>query len=196
MPPPNRLSTPQSIQDFIAYYAANPGAPGIDVGGSPISILYPHHEVHEGNFYTLSRAGTIAAGTANALMFAIRPGAGLTAHFQAIVSAKNSGNAELWENATFVASGTLIPFNNSRTSPNLFAGTVVTIDTLLTLGTMLQGRAVGSNAPGTRIGGEGTTRNEWILNPSYWYFIWFYADNADTQVTVDAEFYEQTNYDA
>jgi len=189
MPEPNRRETLMAVEDFIAYYMGTP-----DPSGASPTILYPHHEVHEGNFYTVSQAGTINAGTANALMFAIRQGAGKTAHFQGIVSAKNSGYAELYENATLVASGTIIPLNNDRTSSNLFAGTIITIASITSFGTLLQTRAIGAAAPGTRIGGEGTTRNEWILNPSYWYLVWFYADNASTQVTLDAEFYEQDNY--
>jgi len=70
------------------------------------------------------------------------------------------------------------------------------VSSVTSFGTLLQSRAIGSAAPGTRIGGDGTTRNEWILSSSYWYLVWFYADNADTQITLDSEFYDEVDYNA
>ena len=185
-----------AVQDTIAYYNTSTDLDGIDITGAKAIIPYSHHEVHEGNFYTLSSAGTINAGTINAMAIAIRPAPGRTAHFQGIVSAKNSGYAELYENSVVVPSGTITPFNNDRTSPNIWGGTIVATSSITSFGTHLQRRAVGTAAPGTRIGGEGTTRNEWILSSSYWYLVWFYADNADTQVTLDVEFYDETDFNA
>jgi len=193
---PQKRENLAAVQDTIEYYSTSTDLDNIDVTGAKISILFPHHEVHEGNFYTLSSIGTINAGTANAIAVAIKPAIGRTAHFQGIVSAKNSGYAELYENVTVVASGTVTPFNNDRTSSNLWGGTIVTVSSITSFGTLLQSRAIGANAPGTRIGGESTTRNEWILNSDYWYLVWFYADNASTQVSLDAEFYDVEDYNA
>jgi len=196
MSAPQKKENLAAVQDTIEYYNTSTDLPDIDLTGAKVVIDYPHHEVHEGNFYTLSSVGTIAAGTANAVAIALRPEPGRTAHFQGIVSAKNSGYAELYENVVVVPSGTVTPKNNDRTSPNVWGGTIVTVSSVTSFGTLLQSRAIGSAAPGTRIGGDGTTRNEWILSSSYWYLVWFYADNADTQITLDSEFYDEVDYNA
>lgn len=163
-----------------------------DVANARITIDLPHHEVHEGDFYTLSGTLQINAGTANAFSYGIYPPTGANLHFQGVVSAQNSGYAQLWEQPSFTLGDTVTPFNNNRNSLNAIGGTFVTNPTIATLGTLLQTRFFGSNAPGVRIGGESNLRNEWILNPSYTYLLWVVADNASTNVNLDIETYKVT----
>jgi len=190
MSEPKRRENHMGTQDFIAYYLTELNELfNIDPANALVTIEYPHHEVHEGNFYTLSTQGTIAAGTATALKLFMRPGVGTTMHFQGVVAAKNSGWVQLWENVTYGGGAVTVPKNNDRTSLHVFNGTCNIGGTIVTYGTLLQSRAVGASSPGVRLGAEAGTRNEWIFNPNYWYMLWFIADNATTQISLDAEWY-------
>lgn len=188
MSAPQKLENMMSLQHTVAYYLGTPDS---------ISLTHPnidlvHKKVHDGTFYTYSAGGTINSGTVNALILTIYPAIGTALHFQGIVSSKNSGWVELREDCTVLGGTIVTPKNNNRVSDNTMAGTITLGGTVTDFGVLLQNRAIGSSAPGVRIGGESETRNEWILDPDYTYLIWFYADNASTQVTLDFEAYEVT----
>lgn len=191
MSTPQRRETLMGVEDFIAFYSINPASPGVDPTGARVTISYPHHEIHEGNHYTTSGTTNIDAGTANATSFGIHPPAGSGLHTLYLVSAQNSGLLQIYENATYSGGGTVTPFNNNRNSSNLCGGTFVVDPTIANLGTLIQSRYIGANAPGVRIGGETASRLEWILNPSYKYLAWFVADNANTNVSAGLSFYKE-----
>jgi len=192
MSEPHRQENFSSLMEFMKWLFGGQSLVRDSLINTQVMLDAVHYEVHEGDFYTYSNAATINAGTATALSMVVRPGVGKQLHFQGIVSSKNSGWAELFENVEYTGGSTISPKNNNRASANTFGGTMIVNPTITDFGTQLQSRAVGSSAPGVRIGGESETRNEWILSDEYWYLIWFYADSATTQVSLDFEAYEVT----
>ena len=188
MSAPTRKENLLALQDTVACHL---GSPDPNLGVHP-TIDITHNEVHKGNFYTYSLCGTIGAGTINAILLTIKPAIGTTLHMQGIVTAKNSGWVELREDCTVIGGTIVTPKNNNRVADNTMAGTITLGGVVQTFGVFLQARAVGSASPGVRIGAESVTRNEWILDEDYTYLLWFYADNASTQVSMDFEAYEVT----
>ena len=184
--PENRESL-KSVNDHIAYYTGTHDT----ITGAQTVIDVVHQEIHKGTHFTTSGTITIDAGTANAYSFGVHPPPERHLHTIYIVSALNSGLMQVYENATYSGGGTVIPFNNNRNSSIAIGGTFVTDPTIASLGTLLQSRYIGSNNPGTRIGGETASRMEWVLNPSYKYIFWFVAENASTKVSADLETYTE-----
>ncbi len=192
MSEPNRYENFNGLMEYMKWLFGGDKVIRDNILGNLVTIDTAHNEVHEGDFYTYSGVGTINSGTANALLMLVRPGLNTRLHFQGVVSSKNSGWAELYENAATSGGTQRTPMNNDRASAHVFSGTLIIGGTVASFGTLLQSRAIGSSAPGVRLGGESDTRNEWILKDDYWYLIWFYADNASTQVSLDFEAYEVT----
>lgn len=192
MSAPNKQNNFQSLMDYEEYLVGSEPLVRDYVNTSTPSIDVVHREVHLGKHFTYSHEGTIASGTVGLIILTVRPAIGTELHFTAVVSAKNSGWARLYEDATVVGGTIVTPKNNKRTSDTTMSGTLTLGGTITDYGVRLQSRAVGSSSPGVRLGGEGATRAEWILDEDYVYLMTFTADNADTQVSFDFEAYEVT----
>ena len=190
MTPPKRRDNHQATQDFIAYYAGELDSTGDDFYSANIDIV--HHQIHVGNHYIKTVAGTINAGTAVALAIAIRPAIGTVIHLSGELTADKAGYWELYENPDISVYGsTFVPFNSNRNSTDMSAGTYNSTLTIASLGTLIQGpRYIGASAPSSKVGGGDSTRHEWMLNPGYEYLWWYVADGATTKVSAELQFYE------
>jgi len=190
MSAPSRVENIMSLMDLIEYMVGGIPLTRDEASDTVGAIFESHKQIHDGNFYTYSAAATIGAGTSNALLLVIQPAANTEMHVGAVVVAKGGGWADMYENITHSGGTVVTPFNNNRLSAKTAGATIKVGGNVTDFGTLLQARAVGASAPGAKFGAETAMRSEWILNPAYKYLMRFYADNSDTEVSMEIEFYE------
>ena len=163
-----------------------------DIDDALTTIELPHHEVHEGNHYTATDSATINAGVLNRKVWRFTtPNNATQCHLILTFTSSLSGLLTFNENPTLnVAGAGLTEINNNRNSVKTAQLTAFKDTTLTGDGTPLSVLVIGTSAPATRIGGIGRISTEWILKMNEDYVLIFQADNANTLISVVAEWYE------
>jgi len=163
-----------------------------DIDDALITIELPHHEVHEGNHYTATDSATINAGVLNRKVWRFTtPNNAIQCHLILTFTSSLSGVLSFNANPTVNAAGSgLSEYNNNRNSVKTAQLTAFKDTTLTADGTPISILVIGTSAPATRIGGVGRISTEWILKVNEDYVLIFQADNANTLISVVAEWYE------
>jgi len=163
-----------------------------DIDDALITIELPHHEVHEGNHYTATDSATINAGVLNRKVWRFTtPNNATQCHLILTFTSSLSGVLSFNANPTVNAAGSgLSEYNNNRNSVKTAQLTAFKDTTLTADGTPISILVIGTSAPATRIGGVGRISTEWILKVNEDYVLIFQADNANTLISVVAEWYE------
>jgi hypothetical protein len=163
-----------------------------DVDNALITIELPHHEVHEGNHYTTTDSATINAGALNRKVWRFTtPNNTTQCHLILTFTSSLSGVLSFNANPTVNAPGSgLSEYNNNQNSVKTAQLTAFKDTTLTADGTPISILIIGTSAPATRIGGVGRISTEWILKMNEDYVLIFTADNANTLISVVAEWYE------
>ena len=159
---------------------------------SLITIELPHHEVHEGDYFTVTDGATINAGAINRKVWRFTtPDNATRAHFVVTFTTNLAGVLYFYENPTVNAAGAaLTVHNNERNSLNVAEVTAKKDTTLTVDGVVLTQLVIGTNAPATRIGGVARISTEWILKQNEDYALIFVADGNTTIISMVAEWYE------
>ena len=160
-----------------------------------VTIAFQHHEVHEGNHYTIAVVDADVDIAAPKYVRITAPDTATRIHFMGVVSADGASLVELYEDPTILAAGTaLTERNNDRNSAN--AATATTFEDTTTQapnndGTLLfAGRIGGTGAAQTRFAGNVADREEWILKQATDYLVKVTVDADDTEVVIVLTWYE------
>jgi len=136
-----------------------------EMTGAVETITYPHHEIHEGNSYSVIYGGTISNN--DSINFVITVDSSYQAHF--IYGAASGGNAaiSLYEDVTIVGGGTPMTVRNrNRDIGDGGGGATVLRDPVAELGSViLDGLLLPGGTGGNSVGASGSARDEWILAP-------------------------------
>lgn len=143
-----------------------------DITGANVSISVEHHEVHEGEVFSLyQQAAALADG--GTLVIGIQTPANRWLHlkqYEALSSA-SSARLDFVEGGT-VNGGTVVPKNRNRTSANASGAICLGGGTVTSAGSVLESLYItgGSLNPARGFGGSKSIDAEWILNPSTRYY--------------------------
>jgi len=158
--------------------------------GARKQIDLTHSKIHDGKHFTLSYNKTLSAGSAITVMFTSPATAvGTIVHFVGGVESPKSGVWTFSEAPEASAGSALTAYNNNRlssnTSPLTCAGTVAWTSS----GSVFETHFLGTASPASTVGGDRTSRQEYILNYGTKYLIRFIADAATTNTVINASFY-------
>lgn len=161
------------------------------ISGTEVIISYAHHKVHAGELFNAVDQDT-DVDIASPKYWMLRTPAGSPVHMAITVNASGGVLAEFFENPTITGDGTPVTpvaFNrqaSEATTVLFFKDTTVSGD-----GTLLSAKRTGGAGVGpTKFGGEARPGSEFVLaaNQDYIMKVTAVADN--TQVGIEAEFYE------
>jgi len=153
------------------------------------TIGVEHAEIHAGEHFTATYSETVGTGTSVTVMISA-PTATKKDHLIFFVQASNSITA-VWSETPNASGGSAITaYNNDRDSTTTSLSTLVSAITYTSSGTTLQAIQLGGTNAGTRLGGTGGAREEWILASSGTYLMKADADNASTKVVLEFYWYE------
>lgn len=163
-------------------------SPYRDLLGAIYNIDFPHHELHEGNHYTVSDVVQLASGASRELL--IENPANSVAHMLVMVSNSLDTTTTFYE-ATTKTTGTLKNIrNNNRISVNVSALTVSHTPAGAGVGNILIQERTGS----ATVAGSGNFRsrgdNEWILAPSTKYLLNVTSNANNNNVSIILAWYE------
>jgi len=162
------------------------------VDGATSVIEVEHHEVHEGNFYTVADNDTDVDILVPKYWHLIAPNTTTRIHLKFAGNADTSGLWEFYENPTTTNDGTgLNELNNDRNSTNTstlqtFRDPVVGAD-----GTLIWNMRQGATAPPTKSSGTARNGAEWILKQNEQYLIKYTPDSDNAEATIAIEYYEE-----
>lgn len=167
------------------------------VSNTMMIMQFEHHEIHEGNHFTM--AGYKDVNNAQTLALTITaPDTNKWAHMTWNFFCNGPLTMVLHEGASGISSGTpLTPVNNNRNSLNVSAVSIVQDPTVGTPGSILFQEKFGTVGPGSTqaLGGNRKRVNELILkrNTSYYWLLTAGDDN----LTIDYEmhWYEHVSLD-
>jgi hypothetical protein len=160
-----------------------------DRSGARVCIEYPHHEIHEGNFFTVAYSKTINSGSVTSIMITTSALSAGVVHFIAQVEASLAGTWIFAESTSASVGSALTAYNNNRLSSNTSGTVIVGSPTITTTGTTLETHVVGTDAPSTRTGGSSDSRGEWILAASTSYIVHFTSSAASNATNLVLSFY-------
>jgi len=160
-----------------------------------VSIAFQHHEIHEGNHYTVAVVDTDVDIAGPKYVRITAPNTTKHIHLIGIVSASAACLVEFYENPTPLADGNaLTEQNNDRNSAN--AATATTFEDTTTQapnndGTLLfASRIGGTGVAQTRFAGSAADREEWILKQGEDYLVKVTVDADNTEVAIVLTWYE------
>jgi len=134
--------------------------------GSRRTIDHAHHEIHEGNHFTLCRVKTMDNVTANTVTITAPASASGFIHLIADIECNAAASWTFSEAPESSAGSVLTAYNNKRnstvTDPAVIGGGVV----WTSAGTAIETHYIGANNPASKLGGSSSGRNEYILKPS------------------------------
>lgn len=168
-----------------------------DVDQAKIGISLVHHEIHEGCHFTVAVVDTDVDIAGPKYVRITAPDTTKRIHFEAMVSADGAALVEFYEDPTLNAAGAaLTEYNNDRNSANTATATMFEDSTTQAPnndGTLLFAFRVGGTGVGqTRISGELSTRQEWILQQAKSYLTKVTVDADNTTVIIVYTWYEVT----
>lgn len=161
----------------------------IDGSNCDVAMDWAHHLAHQGRLFGLSLSKSLSA--AGTFMVHIQTPSAKKVHFDARVTSNLSGVLVFRRGDTIGATGDAkSAVNYNENSKESYSSTFKQDGTVDPAGTVLKTIVIGSNGPGTKIGGEGRTGTEYILLPSTIYTLLFTADSNSTVVAMNIDFYE------
>ena len=183
-----------SYIDWLIYLQTS--GPGVDaLDSTRVAIAFQHHEIHEGNHYTVSVVDLDVDIAGPKYVRITAPDSATRIHFVGVASADGAALVEFYEDPTILAAGTaLTEYNNDRNSAN--TATATTFEDTTTQapnndGTLLfAGRIGGTGRAQTRIAGELANREEWILEQNEDYLVKVTVDANNTEVIIVLTWYE------
>lgn len=143
-----------------------------DAYGGLVTVLYPHHEVHEGEMWYLDMFSGSVADNGSIILAGVMP-VTHEQHFTMAGACGGHATIELIEGAAFSASGSaMLPYNMNRNIGDAGALPVRGNPTLVG-GTVLQTMFLpGGSGPKAGGGHQGTRDGlEWITNPGESYAV-------------------------
>ena len=194
MSEPHKRESILSLRDWLEYLQTS--GPGVnEVDSARISIALQHHEIHEGNHYTVAVVDSDVDIAGPKYVRITAPDTETRIHFVAAVSADGASLVELYEDPTLLAAGNaLTEMNNNRNSGNV--ATATTFEDTTTQapnndGTLLFAARIGGTGVGmTRLAGQLANREEWILDQAEDYLIKVTVDADNTEVAIVLTWYE------
>ena len=145
------------------------------IGHAPSFLTYPHHQIHEGNYFSFGTRIPALNGSVSYLLYNL--GTAITtkrAHLEQFLNADGVVRGFLYQDPTVVNPGTLLgdpPIWNHKQG----AGTAVALEVYINpnlsdVGTLRISLDIGAAGIGqTSLGGAGGVRDEMILdNDKYW----------------------------
>ena len=126
-----------------------------------------HHEIHEGEFFSVSYKAPDGAPIADdaTIVFALTA-ATKYVHFQAVAAMGGDAEIEFYEVSTVTGGTATTPRNHKRTGSDNSDVTVVRDPTVNVAGTLLENAFLPGGTGGNAIGAVGNQRQEWILRPT------------------------------
>jgi hypothetical protein len=194
MSSPKKKENIQALIDWIEYLQTS--GPGIDSQDSArVTIAFQHHEVHEGNHYTIAVVDSDVDIAGPKYVRITAPDTSIRVHFMGVVSASAAALVEFYEDPTINSAGNaLTERNNNRNSGN--GATAATFEDTTTQapnndGTLLfAGRLGGTGLAQTRFAGNMADREEWILKQGADYLAKVTVDADNTEVVIVFTWYE------
>lgn len=165
------------------------GSAPIDNSSKAVKIItHGHHEIHEGNNYSVCDAVTLANINDTRDILIVTPNSSVEAHLVFEVRASKETNVVLYEGTTTSADGTgLTEVNRNRNSAKTATVVVTHTPTVDTTGNQLCIRHFGS---GQKSGGESRDVNEWILKTNTKYLLRTTTEAAANDISTDLNWYE------
>lgn len=161
----------------------------IDVGGARVGIDYAHHEIHDGNHYTVSYSKAISAGSVISVAITTPTSGTGYVHFTGAFQSSLSGTFVFSQNASISSGSALNVFNNNLNSAKTSGTVVVGTPTVTTYGTAITTVVIGTNDKQTSIGGGNEARQEFILATNSTYIIYFTANATSTYSSINLGYY-------
>ncbi|HDY86788.1 MAG TPA: hypothetical protein ENH82_01585 [bacterium] len=156
-----------------------------------VTMAFGHHKIHTEESFVAQVSNTVATADNSLTMYFKSPDSTIRIHLVPGVSADNEGDFELRESATVSLSGTVITiFNRDRNSSEVSTVLVRDTPTITASGTQLALTRIGSTGFKESAGGSSAGRREWLLKQGTVYLMRFTAENNDTEVTIEADWYE------
>jgi hypothetical protein len=154
------------------------------------TIMYNHHEIHNGSHYFIANYDDNFDNDAPIEFVVTTPDTTQQIHMTFSISAYKQLNLDVYENTAGVTGGTNVnPLNNNRNSSNTSNLTVVSMPTAITTdGDFLFGEAVATD----KTGGFFDRNNEIILKRNTSYLFRFTTIDNDNIISYKAEWYEHT----
>jgi hypothetical protein len=166
----------------------------VDVTGSLVTIDLVHHEIHEGETFSISYKSADAAPIADdgTIVFFLTTGL-LEAHFEAEGAAGGDAQIELGEGATIGAGGTpMTPVNRHRNMATVSSVTARRDAAVTAAGTIIEDKLLPGGTGGASIGGIAGQREEWVLAPSTIYMLRLTNRAGNAQpMSLEAIWYEE-----
>jgi len=165
---------------------------GVDDKVSALQIIAtPHHETHEGEYFSVSHFFSDLADDANADVRII-VGSGAELHVTIGVAAEGSGEIRIYEGTTYTGDGTALTiYDKNRTTANTSNATSKHTPTVDAIGTLLFEGYVPGGTKKDAVGGLRSNAQEWIFKKSTDYLVRFTnRGGADKDASIEVEFYE------
>lgn len=163
-----------------------------DTVGALITIDTVHHEVHEGEMFTVEHSASVTNTNSLDILFTI---GNKTAHTGISVSAGGQITGYLYEAPTASGGTALTIYNMNRTSSNVSEAIATHTPTVSATGSvaLINGRVLPGGATNqTRVGGSARTGAEWILKSNTKYLLRITNTSGGTIVINPViEFYEE-----
>ncbi len=158
-----------------------------------ITISNPHHEIHDGRHYHISKYAVLGDG--DSLIFAVhQTDTTRWAHMLFDVTSTAILYIYNFEGGSFSGGDTLSPINNNRNSANTSILTIAEDPAAYTIGSVFLdsvciGAAIGPGSQ-TDVGGDAGRDDELILAQDSVYFWYFVSGAVDNVVNVKGLWYE------
>jgi hypothetical protein len=132
-----------------------------------------HDEIHEGNFYTISRSTTLIAAS-TFFISVVTPNSTVAPHFTFNVTAAAPATVGLYGTATVASTWAATTLNNNNQRSTKTATSVIRLavpsSDVTSTGTLLESFEISSFTP-SYIGGAFGIRSEWVLGQNLNYLI-------------------------
>lgn len=162
-----------------------------NVDASFVTIDLPHHKIHDGRFFTACRLfeNVADAGTAEILLVT---GSTREIHLSLTTRVDGQSLLALFEDTTVSDNGTQITEqNNNRNSSNTADMDVYYTPTITGDGTQICGAYIPAGERKSFLGGEHSSRIEWILDGGSNYLIRVTNNTGDVEnIGIKVEWYE------
>lgn len=139
---------------------------GVDSYVSALQCIdVEHHEVHEGEMFTLSNLASLANGATSEILFVVGPTKNPHIRFEAI--ADGVTNLYFYETPTYSSTGIAITeYDMNRSTANSSEGTFYSDPTITNAGTALITGYIAGGEKSFRTGGEVRSGSEFVLATS------------------------------
>lgn len=151
----------------VAAYNVNHDFEFDDITGAQNVIDIVHHEIHEGEFFSVSYKTPDDGNLADngTIVFALTAAVKYV-HLQATAACGGDAEVEFYEVSTVTGGTATTPRNHNRNGSDNSDVTVVRDPTVNAAGTLLEHAFLPGGTGGNAIGTVGNQRQEWILRPA------------------------------